>query len=171
MNFLNNNVMKERNKVTKKQILSTLRAQNRTEIFRLYAQIHGEVQRSGLFEFIRENAPSERVRRQAYRIAYLSDKYNRFGERYPGQSSNFWRWNLDNQRQIAMMMIRREFARGFDKYSRIPYFFDGRLWLCNYRYGLADYNGYAFLEVRGNERFCNLLFRVARRHFGLDVWQ
>lgn len=159
--------MKERKKVTKKQIERTLRSLNQTEIFRLYATIYGSVKRSCLMDWICENAPSEKVRKKAYRIAYLSSKYNSFGERFTGASHNLWRWNLENPRQIAMMIIRREFARGFDKYTRVPYLYDGKLWLCNYRYGLKDYNGYALLEIRGNERFCNLLFRVARRHFDL----
>lgn len=156
--------MKERKKVTKKQIRSTLRALNRTEIFRLYAQSFGEVRRSCLYEWIMSNAPSERIRKSAYSIAYGSDRQ---GERYPGERKRSFEFYQANPRHCAMGIVRAEFRRGLDKYTRIPYFENNKLRFCNYRYGLSDYNGYVLLYVRDNERFCELLYRVARRYFGL----
>lgn len=57
---------------TKKMGQAILRTQDRTAIFKLYKQLTGKIDRGEIFEFIKNYAPSKKVAKAAFSIAYNS---------------------------------------------------------------------------------------------------
>ena len=48
-------------RITKKEIQAVLRSLDATAIYRLYHKLYGTVSKSGVYDFIKQNAPSKRV--------------------------------------------------------------------------------------------------------------
>ena len=153
--------------ITKKHIASVLRTQDSTQIYRLVHIIFGgKVTAKAVCDFIKEYAPSERVLKNAYRIAYNSK-------------------HQDERIRIEKELIRRHgFFRGDDKtkivkflkvqcqmptsnYAKRPMYGHTHLYFCSPVYGHQDYNKWCALPIKGNEAFCEAVIRYADKFFAI----
>ena len=147
--------------ITKKEIESVLRSMNQTSIYRLYHKIYGVKPTScKVFGFIHEYAPTKKVRNEAnllietnktkqYRL-YCRDWYKKAFE-----------YNRSFPLSIAMRILRRELSREIDNYSKRPFYGHTHLYFCSPVYGHADYNKCRSVPIEGNERFCELMVKLA----------
>lgn len=151
----------EKKKVTKKEIACILRSGNITKIFQLYYRIHGNIDRHGLYHFIRSNAPSKRVYRDAYHICHNKPKCA-YSHLYKGKHGYFD--PLPRQKVVEKLL--EECNREIDNYSKRPFMGNTHLYFCSPIYGHSDYNKWMAIDIKGNERFCEVIKKYADKHFG-----
>ena len=152
--------------ISKKNIETILRTQDATQIFRLFHQIHGMIPaRSDVYHFIRNYAPSMRVYRQAYRLAY-SNKHSE--ERLQIEIACLKRHGFykGNARQQVVDALKRECQDVTSNYAKRPMMGHTHLYFCSPVYGHSDYNKRRMIAIEGNERFCELVIRYADKFFG-----
>lgn len=147
--------------ISKKYIASVLRTMDSTQIYRLVHIIYGGTpSRLQVCQFIHEYAPSQRVDRNAYRIAY------------PIKQSDAWEearkaiaFQQANQKHIAIECLRENIARGLDSYTKRPIMGNTHLYFASPVYQHADYNKWKSVEIKGNEKFCEIICQLADKYF------
>ena len=147
--------------ISKKYIHKILRTLDKTQIFRLYFQICGHVDRSDLFHFILTYAPSNRVRNAAYGIAYKT--YNL--QHSEDESRKYLEFIEANKYQRAVREFKNELRHFCTPYTKRPIMGEKYLYFASPVYGLADYNKWEVMPIEGNERFCETLCRLADKFF------
>lgn len=150
-------------KITKKHIQKVLRTEDPTQIFRIYVKATGEkADRAKVYEFIRAYAPTVRVFKAAYNLAYPSRSLPL--ALYEKDFAASVAYGKDNRRQLVMQHWRDEVRRGVDGYTKRPIM--GHTWLywASPVYGHDDYNKSRAIPIKGNERFCELICRLADKY-------
>jgi len=139
-------------KVTLRQIQTVLRSENRTAIFALCSKMGlfaqtDKSKHSIVFDFIKSNAPTQKLRRKAYDLAYSGRI------KYP----EFW--------YDGLLPINREveFAKQQRKNAGSPYqktIMRGNThaWWCSPVYGHSDYNKSRAFRLKENEKLFALLY-------------
>lgn len=151
-------------KYTKKYIREVIRTMNRTAIFALYAKMHkGEkVDRVKVCDMIHEYAPTQAISRKAYDIAFGHYEKSCLLSRCEKWDKFF----KDNPRHVTLAMFRDEISSPLNPYTKRPIMGHTHLYFASPVYGHSDYNKCRMLEIRGNERFCELLVKLADKYFG-----
>ena len=151
-------------KVSKKEIQKVLRTLDTTQIFAMYHRIYGNVTRKGVYDFIRKYAPSQRVCRNAYDIAY-SNKNERKRARYEYKSLLRNGFFHGNQRKEVVDKLKEECQDPTSNYAKRPMLGHTHLYFCSPIYGHSDYNKCRMIPIEGNERFCELVIKYADKFF------
>lgn len=152
------------NNITKKNIQSILRTMDPTQIFRLYYIIFGgKVTRSQVYDFIKNYAPNMKIWNKAWELSH-SQKHN--------EQRNDWNkpWKIiqfreQNAKHIAIQALRDEIARGFDSYTKRPIMGHTHLYFASPVYQHSDYNKWCAMPIKGNEKFCETICRLADKYF------
>lgn len=150
--------------ITKKEIVSVIRTQDPTQIYRFYHHIYGiKPVNVEVCKFIQQFAPTDKLYNAAYDITHYSgrkfrliadmDEYRKHVE-----------WEKAHIRQLAMQKLRREIARGVDSYTKRPIMGKTNLYFASPVYGHRDYNKSIAMPISGNERFCELICRLADKY-------
>ena len=151
-------------RITKKEIQAVLRSLDATAIYRLYHKLHGTVSKSGVYDFVKQNAPINRVRIAADRIAYCQKNVDK-------------RMNYDydvrckhgiyhgNDLIEAVNYVKRQCAEAGSKYAKRPMLGNTHLYFCSPTFGHSDYNKVRSIPIAGNERFCELIIKYADKYF------
>ena len=148
--------------ISKKNIQSVLRTMDATQIFRLVHIIFGgKVERSKVCNFIHDFAPSDKVARNAYWIAYASKQKKESQEMVRASIA----FRSHNKKHIAIDELRKEMSRKQDSYTKRPIMGHTHLYFASPVYQHSDYNKWQAIEIKGNERFCQLMVAVADKHF------
>ena len=150
--------------ITKKAIEAVLRSQDSTEIFRLYHMIYGgKVEKSGVYRFIQQYAPTNRVYDAAYRLAYPVKQREAWEEARKAIA-----FQKANEKHIAIECLRENIARGLDGYTKRPIMGMTHLYFASPVYQHSDYNKWRSVEIKGNERFCEVICRLADKYFPIN---
>lgn len=152
-------------RITVKKIQSILRGMNPTEIFRLYSQIYGgKVERMAVLEFIKKYAPSQKVSKNAYYIAYAKNA----NKPIPAdQAKKSFAWKKANEKHLAIEALKEhiEIWKTNAAYAKRPLMDNNYLWFCSPVYGIFDYNKWRAMPIEGNERFCETICKLADKYF------
>ena len=152
--------------ITKKYIQSVIRTEDSTEIFRLYHQLYGgRVKKVDVYYFVCEYAPTKSLCHKAASLTWLIRRSKLSDAIERDQIRKEFAWRKDNARHIVLCRFREELKRGFDNYSKCPTMGHAHLWWCSPVYGHDDYNKSIALPIAGNERFCELICRLAQKYF------
>lgn len=152
MKTTNNN-----SQVSKKEIINTLRTLDSTRIFSLYKKIYGEINRSGIYKFIQEYAPSQSIAMKAYDLAYPTKHDN---VRIMCETGNtIFKLNY------IVEYLKEQLKDTKSNYAKRPMLGHTNLYFCSPSYGHSDYNKWRALPIAGNERFCEILIKYADKHF------
>lgn len=143
--------------VSKKEIIKTLRTLDSTRIFSLYKKIYGEVNRSGIYRFILEYAPTQRIERKAYALAYPS-KHDEVRAMCDSGSTIF-------KLNYIVDFMKEQIKDTASNYAKRPMLGHTNLYFCSPIYGHRDYNKWCALPIAGNERFCEVLIKYANKYF------
>ena len=138
------------NNITKKEIVKTLRTLDRTAIFALYKKLNGQINRYKIEDFIKAFAPTKAVRRAAHEIAFG-------GRRMPAPVETM------GKRKEVVDAVKKYLSEPFTAYTKVPILGHTRLYLCSPAYGHKDYNKSSVLPIAGNERFCEVLIKYAKK--------
>lgn len=138
-------------KITKKEIAATLRSMNVTAIHRLCVLVTGT---HHVYEFVKQYAPTNKVARQAYNIAYPRPHYW-YGDAYKGKHGHF----EPLPRQAARLFFENERKRGTDSYTKAAWMGHTWLYAASPVYGHRDYNKARMIPIEGNERYCEILVK------------
>ncbi len=150
--------------ITKKYIVKVLRSMDTTEIFRLYHKIYGgKVEKSGVYRFIQQFAPTNRVYDAAYRLAYPVKQREAWEETRKAIA-----FQKQNEKHIAIECLRENIARGLDGYTKRPIMGMTHLYFASPVYQHKDYNKWRSVEIKGNERFCEVICRLADKYFPIN---
>lgn len=152
-------------RITVKKIQSILRGMNPTEIFRLYVHIYGgKVERLAVMKFIQKYAPSQRVYKNAYNIAFAKNTNKPVPT---DQSRKSFAWKEANAKHLAIEALKEhiEIWRTNPAYAKRPMMGNTRLWFCSPVYGFSDYNKWWTMPIEGNEHFCETICKLADKYF------
>lgn len=148
--------------VTKKHIQEVLRSKNRNEIFKLHKQVFGNAKRHKVFLFIFAFAPNENIKDSAYHIAY--EKEDKSEYTYEMKSKSHFEYIKANPYQHAMSLYRSFLEYRGTGYFKTPKIIDGYLCFVHPQYVERDYNKTRVMQVKGHERFCETLVKLADKH-------
>ena len=134
---------------------------DRTQIFRLYLHIFGKLDRDKLYYFIKTYAPSNRVYFSAYDLSYrrAENKYNEDEDR------KSWQFKKDNIYQIAVNKFKEYAKDPKSPYTKRPIIGCTHLYFASPVYRFRDYNKWEVMPIKGNERFCETLCKLADKYF------
>lgn len=152
-------------RITKKAIQSVVRTGDRTAIWRMCYKVIGKRPKRGdVYHFVEEYAPTVKARRMAYNIACLAGII-RYGENVSAMHDYY----RDNIRHITMCMLREEIARGTDNYTKRPIMGKTHLYFASPFFGHKDYNKASVMPIHGNERFCELICKLADKYIPMNI--
>ena len=167
-------------KITKKEIIKTLRSYDVTEICKLYKQIHGEIPtetRGGkdyqftclcgfkVYQWAKEFATSCKMMRQLYNILDRAShhwKYSIYDMDAVYSKHGYYAPTL---KQHIVDELLKNCADPTSNYAKRPMYGHTHLYFCSPVYGHADYNKWRAIPIKGNERFCELVVKYADRFF------
>ncbi len=144
-------------KITKKEIQKVLRLQNKTELFKLYKKIYGVIDRSGICDFVRKYAPSNKVARGAYAIAHIS-QHDCVDDCYKGKHGYFAPLPRQEAVDYTKEMVKKPSA-----YAKYPIMGQTHLYFASVSYGHSDYNKWRSVPIKGNEIFVDTLIRYVKK--------
>lgn len=150
--------------ISKNEINSVLRSMDPTQIFRLVHIIYGgKVARSQVYDFIKDYSPNRKVWNKAWELSH-SQKHaeERNDWSNPYKSIQF---KIANAKHIAIQALRDEIARGLDSYTKRPIMGHTHLYFASPVYQHSDYNKWQVMEIKGNEKFCETICRLADKYF------
>ena len=119
-------------RITKAEIARVLRTQNSTEIFKICSKLGLDVSvRKSVYDFIRENAPSAKVYRNAYRLSY--------------GAGDFKNYRIDHSSvkmpiKAAVDHAKYNKNRGYDNYSKKLILGNTNIYWASPVYEHSDYN-------------------------------
>lgn len=148
-------------KLTKKDIRAIVRTENATAIFQACKTVTGSASYCAVRKFIEDYAPTAALRAKAYSLSYGAARNQRPANE--DQETKARQFRNGNRRHVVMQLFRSELARGLDSYTKRPVMGHTRLYFAAPAFGHSDYNKRAVMDIRGNERFCELICRVADR--------
>jgi len=167
-------------KVTKKEILKTLRSYDVTAICRLYKRIHGEVpteiRGNGNYQFTCLNG--FKVYQWAENFA-TSRKMGKMLYNLLDRAAHHWKYSIYDMeavyskhgyyaptlKQHIVQELLRNCADPKSNYAKRPVYGHTHLYFCSPIFGHADYNKWRAIPIKGNERFCELVVRYADKFF------
>lgn len=142
-------------------IRDVIKSMDATKIFRLYHILYGEKpERSKVKEFIEKFAMTRKVYNAAYMIAYGKPK-----EEARQMVIYSLQFKKDNAKHLAIECLRENIARGLDNYTKRPIMGHTHLYFASPVYLHGDYNKWRSVEIKGNERFCETICRLADKYF------
>ena len=147
--------------ITIKEIRKVLRTIDRTQIFRLYKLIYGNIERSGIYDFISKFAPDNRVYHAAFNLAFRKEEHNYSMD----QDGKSWQYNQANKYHIAMQWFRYYIKDINSPYTKRPIIHGSFLFFVSPIYGMDDYNRWKCMPIAGNERFCETICKLADKYF------
>ena len=134
---------------------------DRTQIFRLYFQIFGKIDRVNICHFIDLYAPNKRVFLSSYSLAYCREK----GEHREDQDRKSWQFTKDNIYQIAVKKFKEYAQDPKSPYTKRPMMGQTHLYFASPVYRFRDYNKWEVMPIKGNERFCETICKLADKYF------
>lgn len=134
---------------------------DRTQIFRLYHQIYGNIDRGCIYDFINKFAPNNRVYYSAFNLAFRKEE-NNYSMDQDGKS---WQYNQANKYHIAMQWFRYNIKDINSPYTKRPIIHGSYLFFVSPIYGMDDYNRWKCMPIAGNERFCETICKLADKYF------
>ena len=139
--------------ITKKQIQKVLKTFHRTQIFNIAKKCGVDVSKRHLvLEFVQSNAPTLKIYKSAYSIAYFSHKKNR--DFYFGETGN----ETPIIRAIRHALYEKK--QGSSNYSKKLIIGNKNIYWASPCYGHADYNkSIAFENTEKNRRVASLINR------------
>lgn len=158
-------------RISKKYIVKVLRSMNTTEIFRLYHQIYGvKVTANDVYTFIDEFITAYRTYRKICTAVFNSLHHCNpiDAPQVHDQSRKALDFSEKNAKHFAVQALREEIARGLDGYTKRPIMGMTHLYFASPVYGHRDYNKWRSVEIKGNERFCEVICRLADKYFPLN---
>ena len=139
-----------------KHIQKVLRTMDRTQIFRLYFQIFGKIDRHDLYLFIIKYAPSKRVRNAANCIVYyqyIPKSQEEIQKRLEFLNANIY------HRTIELLKVHIK-----DKQKR-PVMGKTHLYFVDIFPGSSEIGNLKIMPIKGNERFCETICKLADKYF------
>lgn len=151
--------------ITKKYIQQVLRTLDRTAIWKLTNTMYGgKTTSKQVVDFVREYAPTNRVYDAAYSIAYVR---NNSRAEHSWELANAIRFRYDNSKHYVLDILREELNRPQDNYTKRPIMGKTYLYWASPVYQHRDYNKSRLLPIKGNERFCEVICKLADKYFPL----
>ena len=147
--------------ISKKRIQQVLRTLDRTQIFRLYHKIYGNIDRIGIYDFINKFAPNNRVYYAAFNLAFRKEEHE-YSMDVDGKS---WQYKQENKYHIAMQRFRYYIKDINSPYTKRPIIHGSFLFFVSPIYGIDDYNRWKCMPIAGNERFCETICKLADKYF------
>lgn len=151
-------------KITKKEIQRAIKSLDVTAIYRLYYKIYSTACGCGLFNFVKQYAPSKRVRVQALSaINGASNMFKQFKIDSEVERRNGTYHGNDLIEFVAY--LKKQCADASSSYAKRPMLGNTHLYFCSPIFGHSDYNKVRSIPIAGNERLCELLIKYADKYF------
>lgn len=151
-------------RITKKEIQAVLRSLDVTAIYRLHYMIYGNVSEYGVYDFVKQYAPSERLRWQA--IEALNRESNGVKRFLIDREVERRNGTYQGNDLIKLVnYVKRQCAEAGSAYAKRPMLGKKHLYFCSPVYGHNDYNKVRSIPIAGNERLCELLIKYADKYF------
>ena len=158
-------------KFTKKAFRAALKANNKTEVWKLAAVKLGKTPtRAELKKFILEMSTTRRDDDKAFDFAYNTStprkiRFHECEQEFISRNNyeNFKMMCARNDKTTALEMLRRLLTEKPGNYTKVPMMGHTHLYFCSPSYGHADYNKIRTCNIEGNEKFCNKVVELGER--------
>lgn len=157
--------------ITKKRIENVLRSMDQTSIYKLYHEIYGiKPTFVGVCGFIKDFAPTKRIRNAVLSLTESNQvkQHKKYASDWSKKTIAYYK---SFPLSVAMGIFRHELSRELDSYSKRPFYGHTHLYFCSPVFGHADYNKSRSVPIEGNERFCELMVRLADKRMPSSVNQ
>lgn len=152
-------------KFTKTAFRAALKANNRTEVWHLAAiKIGRTPTRHEVYTMVKEISNSQRDAGRAFSIAYDSSRKDAQRKAIDEAWMRRGAYRQNDGRADALDMLRRLLTENCGNYTKVPMLGHTHLYFCSPSYGHADYNKVRTCAIEGNEKFCEKVCEIARRH-------
>lgn len=152
--------------ITKKHITAVLRSLNKTSIWQLVHNIYGgNIDSKQVYDFVREYAPTNKIYDMAYDLAYLHNRQKRTSTDQVRKSVAYYDANI---KHFVLQTLRANILISRSAYAKRPMMGKSHLWFCSPLHGFNDYNKWSAMEIKGNERFCEVICRLADKYFPIN---
>lgn len=153
-------------KVTKKEIRTAIKANDRTKVWHLCALKLGRTPtKKEVYEIVEEiNAKKawlfsyEDTERTITRRNLIDDLFIKKGG-----------YRSVNYKEVALRMLRILAEEDYSSYSKVPMLGYEHLYFCSTGYGVKDYNKVRTCEIKGNEEFCKKVVEIGNRIYQKKV--
>ncbi len=161
-------------KVTKKEIIATLRSLDVTRICAMYKRVNGESpsklcncgqieyeRRDGfkVYKWAAQYATSAKMDRKLY---LTLDRPTRYDEEYAHSEHGIYE---PLRKSFIINYLKKECQDPNSNYAKRPMMGHTHLYFCSPVYGHRDYNKWCALPIEGNEAFCEKVIAFADRFF------
>jgi hypothetical protein len=153
-------------KVTKQEIRTAIKANDRTKVWHLCALKLGRTPtKKEVYEIVQEYNS-----KKAYKLSYeMTEKKRKIEIAF----LNLWYkkgcYAATDYKEVALDMLRRLWNESVSSYSKVPMFGFTRLYFCSPDYGHDDYNKVRACEIKGNEEFCKKVVELGERIYQKKV--
>jgi hypothetical protein len=153
-------------KFTKTAFRAALKANDQTEVWHLAAIKMGRTPtRHEVYTMVKEISNSQRDAGRAFSIAYgTSSRKDAQRKAIDEAWMRRGAYRQNDCRADALDMLRRLLTENCGNYTKVPMLGHTRLYFCHPGYGHADYNKVRTCAIEGNEKFCEKVCEIARRH-------
>lgn len=103
--------------------------------------------------FTRSKKQYRRIKDVLHIAEYKHSRYTHEDEQYFGR-----RWQCVEE-------LKRNIKDGLNNYTKVPVLGYTHLYFVSPYYGHKDYNKWCALPIKGNEKFCETLIKVAKKYF------
>lgn len=151
------------NTISKKNIQSVLRTMDKTAIWKLVHTIYGgKTTGKQVADFMHEFAPNQTVERHVYDIAY---QHNYQDPRRIYDSKGVYEFYMANIKHEAIQYLKEQLKDVHSPYAKRPMMGYTHLYFCSPVYGHSDYNKWRCMPIKGNEKFCEVIIKLADKYF------
>lgn len=174
----------KRKKITKKEIVVTLRSYNVTRICKLYKKLYNEVPTKHcsvyvdgqrieykcldgfeLYTWASDYATSRKMDKMLYGCLNRAShqwQYSCYDEPYRHAPHGIYE---PLRKQYVVEELVRQCQNPTSNYAKRPVFGHTHLYFCSPVYGHSDYNKWRAIEIKGNEAFCEAVIKYADKFF------
>lgn len=149
--------------ITKKEFQNVLRTMDSTKIYRLHKMLFGNVNRFNIVKFIDEYAPTNKIARKSWDIAY-NNKHSLERVDYDVISFRMHGEYKGDALKKAVDAVKEYIANPTSPYAKKPMMGFTHLYFCSPAYGHQDYNKWRSVEIKGNEKFCETICKLADKY-------
>lgn len=143
---------------TREEIRAIISNGTATDLCKCFVQCTGlKYYRFDAVEFFATFTRSKKQYRRIHELLYGAEtKHSRCIYEYDQYFGRRWQ---------CVEELKRNIREGLTNYTKVPVLGYTHLYFVSPYYGHSDYNKWCALPIKGNEKFCETLIKVAKKHF------
>ena len=153
-------------KFTKKAFRAALKANDKTEVWKLAAvKLGRKPERLDVLHLVEELATTKHDYKKAWDVAFRGNDFRRgvLADTIFLKRGGYRQYDDSHYRSVALQMLRLLLTENPGNYTKVPMMGYTHLYFCSPSYGHADYNKVCTCSIEGNEEFVNKIVKIGEK--------